>query len=63
MKSIHVYLVAVHTKGGENLNANEIREAIRTELDGTYYLSVVDVEWQREIIYDHVEIKLEKEGN
>jgi hypothetical protein len=63
MKAIHIYKVAVYTKGGEDLNADEIREAIRTELDGTYYLSVVDVEWQGKITTDQVEIKLEKEGN
>lgn len=64
MKPIHVYKLAVYTKpDSEDLDQDEILEAIKTELDGTYYLSVFEIEWQGKITTDKVEIKLEKEGN
>lgn len=47
MKPIHIYKVAVYLKDdAEHLDADEIQQAIKTELDGTYYLSVFDIEWQ-----------------
>jgi hypothetical protein len=36
------------------LNAEEIQEAIKTELDGTYYLSVFEVQWQGVIRTDEI---------
>jgi len=55
MKPIHVYKLSVYLKeDSENLNAEEIQEAIKTELDGTYYLSVFEVEWQGVIRTDAV---------
>ena len=38
----------------ERMHAKEIQEAIFTELDGTYYLNVFDVEWQGVIRTDVV---------
>ncbi len=47
MKPIHVYKVAVYQKDNTRpLDAKEIQEAIKTEIDGTYYLTVFDVEWE-----------------
>lgn len=47
MKPIHVFELSVYLKeASEELNALEIQEAIRTELDLTYYLSVFDIKWQ-----------------
>jgi hypothetical protein len=55
MKPIHVYQLSVYLKDdAENLNAEEIQEAIKTELDGTYYLSVFEVEWQGVIRTDEI---------
>ena len=55
MKPIHVYKVAVSVKGDdERMHANDIQEAIFTELDGTYYLNVFDVEWEGVIRTDVV---------
>ena len=55
MKPIHVYQLSVYLKeDSENLNAEEIQEAIKTELDGTYYLSVFEVKWQGVIRTDEV---------
>lgn len=56
MKPIHVFKLSVYNKpDGENLTAEEMQEAIRTELDGTYYLSVFEVEWQGVIRTDAIE--------
>lgn len=47
MKPIHVYKLAVYLKDdAEDLDFEEIKEAVKTELDGTYYLSVFDIQWQ-----------------
>ena len=55
MKPIHVYKLAVYLKDdAEDLNAEEIQEAIKTELDGTYYLSVFEVKWQGVIRTDEI---------
>ena len=55
MKPIHVYKLSVYLKDdAENLNAEEIQEAIKTELDGTYYLSVFEVQWQGAIRTDEI---------
>jgi hypothetical protein len=60
MKPIHVYKLAVYLKDdAEDLNADEIQEAIKTELDGTYYLSVFDIEYQGVVKTNTIE----KEGN
>jgi hypothetical protein len=60
MKPIHVYKVAVYNKpDGENLDAEEIKEFIKTELDQTYYLSVFDIEWQGLVKTNQIE----KEGD
>jgi hypothetical protein len=60
MKPIHVYKVAVYSKpDGEDLNAEEIQEFIKTELDQTYQLSVFDIEWQGLVKTNQIE----KEGN
>lgn len=64
MKPIHVYKVAVYTKpDSEDLDHDEILEAIKTELDGTYYLSVFEIDYQGVIKTDRMEPILEKEGN
>jgi hypothetical protein len=55
MKPIHIYKLAVYLKDdSENLNAEEIQEAIKTELDGTYYLNVFEIEWQGVVRTDAV---------
>ena len=55
MKPIHIYKLAVYLKDdSENLNAEEIQEAIKTELDGTYYLNVFEIEWQGVVKTDAV---------
>lgn len=55
MKPIHVYQLAVYLKDdAEDLNAEEIQDAIKTELDGTYYLSVFEVKWQGVIRTDEI---------
>jgi len=55
MKPIHVYKLSVYLKDDtENLDFEEIKEAIKTELDGTYYLSVFEVEWQGVIRTDEI---------
>ena len=47
MKPIHVYQLSVFNKpDGEDLNAEEIQEFIKTELDQTYQLSVFEIEWR-----------------
>jgi hypothetical protein len=47
MKPIHVYKLSVYNKpDGEDLNAEEIQEFIKTELDQTYQLNVFEIEWQ-----------------
>ena len=38
----------------ENMDAEEIREAIKTELNGTYYLDVFDIKWQGIIRTDEI---------
>lgn len=56
MKPIHVYQLSVYLKDeSEELNALEIQEAIRTELDGTYLLNVFDVRWEGIIRTDIIE--------
>lgn len=63
MKPIHVYKLAVYTKpDSEELDQDEILEAIKTELDGTYYLSVFEIDYEGTIKTDKME-QLEKEGN
>jgi hypothetical protein len=60
MKPIHIYKVAVYLKDHtEHLDADEIQQAIKTELDGTYYLSVFDIEWQGLVKTNQIE----KEGD
>jgi hypothetical protein len=55
MKPIHVYQLAVYLKDdAEDLTAEEIQDAIKTELDGTYYLSVFEVKWQGVIRTDEI---------
>ena len=55
MKPIYLYQVAVYNKpDGENLNAEEIQEFIKTELDQTYQLSVFEIEWRGVIRTDAV---------
>jgi hypothetical protein len=55
MKPIHIYKLAVYLKDdSENLNADEIQEAIKTELDGTYYLNVFEIEWLNSVRPDSV---------
>jgi hypothetical protein len=55
MKPIHVYKLSVYNKpDGDDLNAEEIQEFIKTELDQTYQLSVFEVEWQGVIRTDEI---------
>lgn len=63
MKPIHVYKLAVYTKpDSEDLDQDEILEAIKTELDGTYYLSVFEIGYEGTIKTDKME-QIQKEGN
>lgn len=55
MKPIHVYKLSVYNKpDGEDLNAEEIQEFIKTELDQTYQLNVFEIEWQGVIRTDEI---------
>lgn len=46
MKPIYVYKVAVYQKDNtRTLTAEEISDAVKTEIDGTYYLNVMDIEY------------------
>jgi len=55
MKPIHVFQLSVFVPDDcEIMNAEEIQEAIKTELDGTYYLNVFEIEWQGVVRTDAV---------
>jgi hypothetical protein len=56
MKPIHVYQLSVFVPDDcEHMDAEEIQEAIKTELNGTYYLDVFDIKWQGVIRTDIIE--------
>jgi hypothetical protein len=55
MKPIHVFQLSVFVPDDcESMDAGEIQEAIKTELNGTYYLDVFDIKWQGIIRTDEI---------